>query len=177
LRPTQASLTYSYSAIGAIAAVLLLARPLDKFGPMTAVMVALASILAILYLGRPGLSGGAIMATAILAYALCSGTHTSLNATVGLFYPTSIRGNGVGYATAMGRVSSIVGPVLTGYLLSAKMPLRQTLYLVASPYLVVAIVCFGLGLMYKRRSSGSGVDATPKHESMIRTKRLPGPAP
>jgi len=33
----------------------------------------------------------------------------------------------------MGRIASIMGPTLTGFLLSAKLPLAQMLYLMAAP--------------------------------------------
>jgi AAHS family 3-hydroxyphenylpropionic acid transporter len=42
-----------------------------------------------------------------------------LYATAPVIYPTSIRGVGVGLSVAMGRVGSIVGPKLGGYLKSA----------------------------------------------------------
>ena len=54
-----------------------------------------------------------ILMVGIVAYASASSTHQALNGMVGHFYPTIIRGNGVGYATGMGRVAAIIGPGLT----------------------------------------------------------------
>lgn len=79
-----------------------------------------------------------------------TGTHNSLNGTVGIFYPTGIRGNGVGFATGTGRFAAMIGPTLTGYLLSAKLPLDDMLYLMAFPCVVVALACIGLSGTYKR---------------------------
>ena len=92
-----------------------------------------------------------IMVIATAALMCGTGTHNSLNGTVGLFYPTAIRGNGVGFATGMGRVASIIGPTLTGFLLSAKLPLQEILYLMATPYLVVVLACFVLGRLYREK--------------------------
>ena len=55
---------------------------------------------------------------------------------MGGFYPTVVRGNGVGYATGMGRFGAILGPIVAGYLLS-KFPLHYALFFIAAPDLVV----------------------------------------
>jgi MFS transporter, AAHS family, benzoate transport protein len=117
---------------------------------------ALLAVGSIVYLGSSGLTPLAITVVAILALACASATHQSLNGIVGGFYPTVIRGNGVGYATGMGRVAAIVGPVLVGYLMAAKAPLQQVLMFIAAPDLVVAAACVGLDLL--RRSRGAAAD-------------------
>jgi MFS family permease len=83
--------------------------------------------------------------------ACCFGTHNSFNGTVGSFYPTIIRAKGVGFASGMGRVALITGPVVAGFLLSANLPLQKLLYVIAAPYFVVACVCVGLGWLYQKR--------------------------
>jgi MFS family permease len=88
---------------------------------------------------------------------LAAATHNSLNGLVGAYYPTSIRGNAVGFATGMGRISGIIGPVTAGYFLSASLPLREIAVIIVSPYIVVAAVCFGLGLRYRTNLVADGV--------------------
>jgi MFS transporter, AAHS family, 4-hydroxybenzoate transporter len=156
LSPTQAALTFSYGALGAMIAILTIGRSIDRFGPRAAVVSALLAVGSIVYLGSSGLTPLAITVVAILALACASATHQSLNGIVGGFYPTVIRGNGVGYATGMGRVAAIVGPVLVGYLMAAKAPLQQVLMFIAAPDLVVAAACVGLDLL--RRSRGAAAD-------------------
>jgi len=157
LSPRQASLTYSYAALCAIACILLVSRLLDSLGPVTAVFTALCSIASIISLSYAGVSMVAIIITALLAYSFSSSTHNALNATVGYFYPTQIRGSGVGYATGMGRIAAIFGPTITGYLLSAKLPMKSMLYLIAAPYLVVILAFFGLSLIHNRQNRGENV--------------------
>jgi AAHS family 4-hydroxybenzoate transporter-like MFS transporter len=149
LSQTNAAFTVSYGSMGGIAVMLALARPLDRWGPMATLASGAVTIAALLALGRPGLSEASMMTLAAAALMCGTGTHNSLNGTVGLFYPTAIRGNGVGYATGMGRIASIVGPTLTGFLLSAKLPLPEMLYLMAAPYVVVIFACFALGRLYQ----------------------------
>ena len=137
--------------MGGIAVMVLLARPLDRWGPMATLMAAALAIGALIAMGLPGLSHGSIMICAVIATMCSTGTHNSLNGTVDIFYPTAMRSNGVGYATGMGRFASIIGPTLTGFLLSAKLPLQEMLLLMAAPYVVVVFACFALGRLYKRK--------------------------
>ncbi len=150
LSPVQASLTFSYAAAGGIVIALLLMRPLDKFGPSASVVTALIAIASLITLGIPGKPEWLIVAAAIGVHSFCSATHSSLNGTVGLFYPTSIRSNGVGWASGLGRIASIIGPIYLGFLLSWKMPLQDVLYIVAAPYVVLILACLGLGKLYRK---------------------------
>jgi hypothetical protein len=105
------------------------------------------AVSAITYLGVPGLSLEVIVAVAVVAQASASATHQALNGMVGAYYPTIIRGNGVGIATGMGRVAAIIGPAAVGYLMAAKVPLQEVLIYIAAPDLVVAAACVGLHIL------------------------------
>jgi len=158
LAPQQAALTFSYGAVGAMIAILSVGRFIDKFGPRAGVVSALLAVSLIVYLGTAGLSPTVITIVAVCALASASATHQSLNGIVGGFYPTVIRGNGVGYATGTGRVAAILGPVIVGYLMAAHVPLRQVLFFIAAPDLIVAAACVGLDLL--RRSPSARADFT-----------------
>jgi hypothetical protein len=62
----------------------------------------------------------------------------------------------VGYATGMGRIAAIFGPVIAGYLLSANLPVQTVLAVIAAPDLVVAGACIGLDVL--RRSASARAD-------------------
>jgi AAHS family 4-hydroxybenzoate transporter-like MFS transporter len=165
LLPTQAALAFSFAYLAAICAILLLARMLDVFGPKASVFSAAGGIAALIYLGTPGLSATAITITAILAMACSSSTHQALNGIVGGFYPTIMRGNGVGYASGMGRAAAIIGPAIAGYLLSAKLPLQEVLAFIAAPYVAVIGVCLGLNSLKKKISAKiASEDELPRRE-------------
>jgi AAHS family 4-hydroxybenzoate transporter-like MFS transporter len=159
LPPQQASLAFSYATAGGIIAILFLSRLLDRFGPPATIVTALGAIAALVYLGTPGLSQSTIIWMTILAITCGTGTHSSLHGTVGHFYPTSIRANGVGYATGMSRIASILGPIVTGYLLSAKLPMQEVLYILVAPYLLVVLICIALGRLYTASSEAELHDA------------------
>ena len=155
--PQQAAqLTFSAGAFGAMILIPIVGRGIDRFGPKVVVLFAVAAISAIVYLGTPGLTPAVVMILAVLGYACAAATHHSLNGIVASFYPTVVRGNGVGYATGMGRIGAIVGPVVAGYLLSASLPLNQVLFFMAAPDLVVAAACVALDVL--RRSASARAD-------------------
>src|SRR5262249_23267791 len=109
------------------------------------------AVSAIIYLGTPGLSPALITLLAIGGLACAAATHQSLNGIVGGFYPTIVRGNGVGYATGMGRVAAIVGPIIVGWLFAAKLPLNEIVVFIAAPDLVVAAACVALDRLRRSR--------------------------
>ena len=154
----QAQLTVSAGAFGAMLGIPLVGRGIDRFGPKVVVFSAMAAIASIVYLGTPGLVPSVIIVVAILGYAFAAATHHALNGIVGGFYPTIIRGNGVGYATGMGRIGAIFGPIVAGYLLSANLPIQEVLFVIAAPDLVVAAACVGLDVL--RRSASARADFT-----------------
>jgi AAHS family 4-hydroxybenzoate transporter-like MFS transporter len=155
---TQAAMAYSWGALGGICAMLLLARLIDRFGQIATVMTAVIGCAGILALGS-ALSNETRVMLAVLTYAMCQVTHNSLNATVASFYPTNIRAKGVGWASGCGRVSLTLGPLVTGYLLAAKLPSRQVLELIAAPYAIVTCTCLALGLLYRTRNRAGAAEA------------------
>ena len=156
LPPTQAALTFSFGSFSAVIATVIAGRLIDKFGPKAVVCSAVLAVTTITYLGSGGLSPLVISIVAVLSLACASATHQSINGIVGGFYPTIVRGNGVGYATGMGRIAAIIGPVIAGYLMAANLPLQQVLLFIAAPELVVAAACVGLDVL--RRSPSAKAD-------------------
>ena len=61
------------------------------------------------------------------------GAQAALNAMAAMYYPTTIRSTGVGWALGIGRVGSIVGPMIGGVMLSRNWPPQQILAAGAVP--------------------------------------------
>lgn len=159
LTPLQASLTFSYGAFAGVPTHVFIAWLFDKFGPKAVVFALLMASGAIALLGIPNLSPMVVMTLGIVSYSFCQSSQGSFNGMVGVFYPTNIRGKCVGYASGMGRVGQVIGPVLTGYLLSAALPLQVTLYVIATPYVLTAFICLWLGVIYQRDFAGGEAGA------------------
>jgi MFS family permease len=161
LQPQQASITFSYAYVGAMIAILALARPVDYFGPKAAVVSAAIAVTALVYLGTPGLSATAITVVAVIGLAFSSATHQSINGIVGGFYPTIIRGNGVGYASGCGRIAAIIGPMIASALFAANLSLQQFLICLVAPYLVLVGALIGLERLQKRMRAQGAAEPIP----------------
>lgn len=67
------------------------------------------------------------------------------NAAASMTYPTEIRSTGVGWALGVGRIGSIVGPLLGGMLQSMGVVPRVIFFLCAIPAVIAALAAFALG--------------------------------
>lgn len=87
----------------------------------------------------------ALLMTVVFFAGLCMlGGQAGLNALSGTLYPTYIRSTGSGWAFGVGRVGSILGPVLGGFLISM-MPISSLFILVSVPVFCCAAAIFFLG--------------------------------
>jgi len=92
----------------------------DKKGILSiAVAFCFASPLIVLL---PRTRGYLLLMLSFLVGFFLIGGQIGLNAIAGTVYPTDIRSTGVGWALGIGRIGSILGPVLGGILLSLRLP-------------------------------------------------------
>jgi AAHS family 4-hydroxybenzoate transporter-like MFS transporter len=91
-----------------------------------------------------------MMVVTFLLGCFVQGAQAGLNALSATFYPTSIRSTGVGWALGVGRIGSIVGPILGGIMVSHEWSLRQIFFAGAVPALIAVTA---IGLSYFLRSN------------------------
>lgn len=68
------------------------------------------------------------------------------------YYPTAIRATGVGWALGIGRIGSIVGPLIGGYLLTQGGGARQVLWMACIPALVATGAAAVIAVVEKGRA-------------------------
>jgi AAHS family 4-hydroxybenzoate transporter-like MFS transporter len=105
---------------GGIAGSFLCSRLIDRSRQGVRVM-AVCYVLAALAVASIGSSGGSrtlIMASTSLVGVLLIGTQMSLTAYIADFYPSALRATGIGLTQAMGRIGSLMGPLVGGALLA-----------------------------------------------------------
>jgi MFS transporter, AAHS family, 4-hydroxybenzoate transporter len=102
-----------------------------------AIAFCLASPLIILI---PRVRGSSLLVLAFLVGFFLVGGQIGLNSIAGTIYPTDIRATGAGWALGIGRIGSILGPVLGGILISAHLPLRLLFIYTALVVLVCAVM-------------------------------------
>lgn len=93
-------------------------------------------------IGESGSSSVWLVATVFAAGFGVIGAQTSSNALAAEVYPTAIRSTGVGWALGIGRIGSILGPLL-GAALVGKTP--RLFMMAAVPLLVASIAAFAAG--------------------------------
>jgi AAHS family 4-hydroxybenzoate transporter-like MFS transporter len=75
------------------------------------------------------------------------GAQTGANSLAAESYPTSVRSTGVGWALGIGRIGSILGPVLGGMLLSSpQVKIERVFWAAAVPPLIATAAAFALNL-------------------------------
>jgi MFS transporter, AAHS family, 4-hydroxybenzoate transporter len=123
-----------------------------KVGPPITILIIVYFIgaLAVLSIGFVGTSFWPIMTTIFLSGFFVIGVQLSLNAYITNYYPTAIRGTGVGWSQVIGRLGSLSGPLVGGVLVSQGMSPSQ-LFQVSSIAPLLACVFLLMFVKFSRR--------------------------
>ena len=98
------------------------------------------SLTVVLMLAMAYANSFALMMTATLILGITiQGGQAGLNALAASYYPTAVRSTGVGWALGIGRVGSIVGPMLAGILVSLDWTPAQIFLAGTIPALIAAL--------------------------------------
>jgi MFS transporter, AAHS family, benzoate transport protein len=81
-----------------------------------------------------------------IAGAATIGSQILLYTFVAQFYPTALRSTGMGWASGIGRIGAIIGPVLTGALLTFELPHQMNFLAIAIPGIIAAFAIFMVNL-------------------------------
>lgn len=131
------------SVPGAILAGMLIDRPLRRLA-IPAVFAAGIVSLAILAVVPAELMVS--LAAAGLVGLTASGAQAIMYALAPAVYPTHVRGTGVGFALAIGRLGAATGPLLAGAMLGAGLPPTHVLGVMAPLLLLAGLCAWYLGL-------------------------------
>ncbi|MEO8465520.1 MAG: MFS transporter [Gammaproteobacteria bacterium] len=113
-----------------------------------------AACVAVLAISAAG--GLATLSLTILIAGFCViGGQTGSNALASDFYPTSIRSTGVGWALGVGRIGSILGPFVGGWLLSTAVDFRYVFWAAAVPPLLACCAALGAAAILRARERGT----------------------
>jgi AAHS family 4-hydroxybenzoate transporter-like MFS transporter len=155
LPPSEAAVATALVQIGGTIGGLALARPIDAKGFLPVTILFALAVFAVGALGLVGLSStAALMVVVFLAGFCVLGLQFGLNAASAMIYPTSVRSNGSGWAFGVGRVGSVVGPILGGILIGMKTPLQELFLWATVPFIVGTLACVVLTRLYVARFGG-----------------------
>jgi MFS transporter, AAHS family, 4-hydroxybenzoate transporter len=98
-------------------------------------------------IGEAGTSVPVLALTIACAGLGIIGGQNASHALTAEFYPTRIRATGVGWALGIGRIGSIVGPLLGGQLLATGAVIRQIFWAAALPALIATAAAGSVALV------------------------------
>ena len=150
--------------IGGVVGTFALGSVIDRFSFRALALVYFMGLFAVGAIGQLGHS--AILVTiAIFVAGFCIvGGQIAANALAAGFYPTSVRATGVGWALGIGRVGSIVGPLVGGVLLSLKWSAGEVFVTAACAALCAALAALALSRL--AGLGGSGASDRPRAEAV-----------
>jgi MFS transporter, AAHS family, 4-hydroxybenzoate transporter len=152
--PTSAGVTaITLFSLGGIIGSLLQGVTMEKVGARRTLTTEF--LLAVVLIGSLAMvppSFGVVAGVALVLGIAVQGAQAGLNALVAEFYPTAIRSTGVGWALGIGRIGSIVGPILGGVMLSLEWSL-QYIFLAGTVPALCAVLAVIAGAKHRSPSS------------------------
>ena len=141
--------------IGGTAGALTLGRLIDRHSSFRVLAwTYLAAGASVFLIGAAGASIALLVCTVSAAGFCVIGGQNGANALAAEFYPTAIRSTGVGWAFGIGRIGSIIGPVLGGALLSLTSETRRVFWAAAVPVLIATIAAFVAAFIKTKQAVG-----------------------
>jgi MFS transporter, AAHS family, 4-hydroxybenzoate transporter len=161
--------------VGGVVGTFALGSIIDRFSFRALALVYFVAVFAVGAIGQLGHSI-VLVTMAIFAAGFCIvGGQIAANALAAGFYPTPVRASGVGWALGIGRVGSIVGPLVGGVLLTMKWSTGAVFMAAAAAALCAALSAFALSRFAGlRASSKEAADAEASYQAGLRPSATAG---
>ena len=155
----SASVTTGLFQGGVTVGSLVAGRLLDRRGILPLGLLFLFAVPVVIAIGEAEGSVPLTMLVVTAAGVCIAGGQCGINALVTTLYPTEIRSTGAGWALGIGRIGSILGPVLGGFLISFDLPAKLLFTVLAVPPLLTAGMLAGLAQVRSARTRGASAMA------------------
>src|SRR6202012_3560078 len=141
--------------VGGIVGTFALGSIIDRFSFRALALVYFVAVFAVGAIGHLGHSAVLVTLAIFVAGFCIVGGQIAANALAAAFYPTAVRATGVGWALGIGRVGSIVGPLVGGVLLSMKWSAGEVFVTAACAPLGAALAALALSRLAGLGGSGA----------------------
>ena len=161
---TQANIPLADAAIattifqlGGTVGGLVLSRPFDRMGFAPICVLFAVAIPATVFIGYASSAEAVLMVVVGLSGFTLLGIQFGLNAASAMIYPTVFRSSGSGWAFAVGRLGSVSGPILAGYLIAMHLPIQSLFLVLGIPLAIGFLASLGMARAYLRHFHGYGL--------------------
>lgn len=143
LPPATGALAGAAIQVGGTVGALTLCRWLERKQFYAIAIMFVLAVPVVGFIGYAGLmSQTAVLITTFFAGFLVLGIQSGINVAGAMVYPTSLRANGSGWELGLGRIGSIVGPLVGA--LFVGLPVQNLYTWSAIPFAVGAVVCYAI---------------------------------
>ncbi|MBN8830866.1 MAG: MFS transporter [Sphingomonadales bacterium] len=157
--PGLAAMSVSIFSFGGIVAALIVGLLIDRFGakPVLTTFLVLAALL-LLVIGQllATASTGLLLGLLVVCGFFALGAYGGVNVVLAGFYAPQQRALGIGVAKSIGRVGTVLAPIMIGLALSAGLAETKVMSLFALPAALAAVALLLIAAPKHDKSPGSG---------------------
>ena len=151
---SEAAAIGSMLQVGGVVGTFALGNIIDRFSFRALALLYFVAVFAVGAIGQLGHSAAFVTIAIFVAGFCIVGGQIAANALAAGFYPTSVRASGVGWALGIGRVGSIVGPLVGGALMTLKWSTGAVFMAAAAAAMCAALAAFSLSRLAGMGGSG-----------------------
>ena len=150
LPPSVGALAGAMIQVGGTVGALVLARWFERRRFFAIAIVLVIAVPVVASIGFAGTTSTTALAIATFFAGFCVlGIQTGMNVAGALVYPTSLRANGSGWELGIGRIGSIIGPLVGA--LFVGLPVEKLYMWSSLPFALGAVVCFAIWKLNEAR--------------------------
>jgi len=148
-RETAANVSAIGGLLGAIAGVVIM-RASARYGLKFAATCTLLIVPLAVGIGMEWIPRSWLLPTIVMQSMLVGGCHAAIISQLALYYPSAIRASAGGWASAVGKIGGVVGPLIGGALLASGIPAVRTYAIAAICPLILFLSIIVINLLLKR---------------------------
>ena len=122
----------------------------DRHGALVIAILPIVAAPLLLVAGLAPMNLTVFLVFSIAISITLGGSHFGITSIIAMFYPSSIRANGSGWASAVAKIGSMLGPIVGGYVLAAGLKGRPIYALLAVCPAVYAVCLILIGWVERR---------------------------
>ncbi|WP_264603909.1 MFS transporter [Sphingobium sp. B8D3B] len=148
-RETAANVSAIGALLGAVAGVVIM-RFSARYGLKFAAACTLLIVPMAVGIGMEWIPRAMLLPTIVVQSMLVGGCHAAIISQLALYYPSAIRASAGGWASAVGKIGGIVGPLIGGAILASGIPAVRTYALAAICPFILFLSILVINMLLKR---------------------------